>query len=211
MLTFLEQVNPSLTDFLFLALLQLLMHILTVLEVARGDTKSGSTADIDRTSAATWSFSGMLLTLLAGIVAKGLAAPAISASALVIPLYFIARWAFFHWRTSKLLDSAVIETELREVYRRAILDVFEEPNAGALSAEQIVVRALPYMKQAKLLYDKAALFKRLVPVSIGTLFDRLLPTPDNLRSTLTELVDNKALSFDGERYSKPHRVKPGAA
>ena len=201
MFDYLTEIKPALTDFILLALLQMLMHVLTVVEVGRGDTRLTSTADVDRTSAATWSFAGVLITLVAGIAAKAIRNPTAEAWALAVPLFFISRWAFFHWRISKLLDGSILEAELHDIYGRAIIKVFDESGVeDGLTPREVASRLLPYLQQAKPLYDNAGLFKRLVPVSVGSLFDRLLPTPDNLIPILAALTKKKSLRMANGKY-----------
>ncbi|MEX2283987.1 MAG: hypothetical protein WEE89_15990 [Gemmatimonadota bacterium] len=187
-------------DFALFAVILLLMHAITLIEVGKGDSGSSQTIDLDRRSAATWSFVGVFLTLSVGTVADAFPSAAIDGTASTLPLFFMARWGFYHARISKLVDTNVIDGQLAEVYRTAVIRVFNDPNSNGLTRQDIAARALDHLDSARLLYQNTGVFRRYVPVSLGTILDRFLPNSKRLDDVLASLEREKIVKQDGERF-----------
>jgi hypothetical protein len=120
-----------------LAIILLLMHMVTVIEVTHGDLRQTSTTDIDRTAAATWSFMGVLLTISAGVAADSIPGLLADSAAMAVPLTFMGRWAFHQLRISKSLDVAALNGQVNELYRTAVLRVVMDPRASGLTTTEI--------------------------------------------------------------------------
>jgi hypothetical protein len=190
----------SLTDYILLAFLQLVMYLLTIIEAGLGDGRQTATASIDRSKAATWAFIGVFLTLVAGAVAKSVASPLAEGLAFAIAVYAIGQWGFFHWSISKLLDSSVVENELFDIYRRALVGVFTNAAGTGLSESEVAARLLTLLQGPGVFFANARVFKQLFPVSVRMMVDRLFPTPENLRPLLERLVKDGVLRFDDNKY-----------
>jgi hypothetical protein len=191
-------INPTFGDFALLALLLLLMHILTVIEVVRADPKDTGTASVDRAHAATWSFFGVFSTLAAGVASGPLRDTWVDAVTLGIPFLFMGRWAFHHWRITRLLEGSAIESGLDDLYSKAILKAFEG-HSGGLTAEQVTTGAMRHLDEVRFIYASASLFKRYLPPSV---IDRLSPDPDRMEKLLLQLQTAGSLSLDGNKYHR---------
>jgi hypothetical protein len=190
-------VELAFEDFALLAILLSLMYLLTIIE-ALGQQSSAGIALINRKRAATWSFAGILLTVTAGI-----AAPTLNDDLplLLIPFVAIANWAYFHWLNSKLLDTQVILTHLDEAHRSAIVTIFSQEHSG-LSAHVVRERMIQTDAYARVLSASGPFLKTVVPLPLGVVLDRLMPTQAKTDEILRKLQDEGLVARDGELFRR---------
>src|SRR5437867_2796217 len=119
MLVSIPAVDLTFGDFTLLAILLILMHGLTAAE-SWATGKVAGTKRLDRRAASTFSFLGILATLVAGIFA-GRPGSTADMPFLLVPLLFIGYWAYYHAKTASNLDFTLLTKELDERYRNAVL------------------------------------------------------------------------------------------
>lgn len=187
-------------DFALVSVILAIMYSITVFETLVSASNHGATgvALAETKRAATWAFTGILVTLTAGVFAAAVGGRRGSA-ALVVPFFFMARWAYFHWTMSKLLDVKVVLEHFDQTYRTSILEALRE-GKGGLTVDQIHERATNTSTYSQMLALGAPLIKSVLPVPVGDIQTVLLPTRKKTEDVLRQLDLEKFVRQDGDLY-----------
>jgi hypothetical protein len=184
---FIPPIDLSFGDFMLLAILLALMYGLTGLELAVTlPRRDFGTQEFDRRQAAGWAFAGILLTIVAGLVAAAELGPA-EPFLLFLPLFFMARWAYYHGASASLANVQVVRQGLEDQYREAVLASLSEESqtsAEVFGAAVTKIGALTMLERA------SVLTRGIVPVPAKALVEDLLFTPQKVESILASLVSD---------------------
>lgn len=186
-------------DFALVAILLAILYLITVIEaLSAGGTATTGIPLEQRKRAASWGFVGIFATLLAGVAAE---ASSLDADFLGVPFLCMGHWAYFHWKTSRLLDVEAIVSHFDTAYRQALVGVLKDKAGQRLSVGQLRDLAIQSNVYTAMLNSSTPLFKAAVPISIGEAVTRLLPDEKKTREMLAQLEAEKQLTSDGEGYS----------
>jgi hypothetical protein len=176
----------SFGDFALLAILLAMMYALTALEVWL--TPAGRNAAgvplVQRKRAAAYAFFGIFLTLVAGAISDARHTETL----FLVPFGCIAYWGYFHWKTtSQLIDVQVIVDQFNEAYKNAVLAVVNEAPTEGLTVQRIHELTLDREPYTKLLTVGSPILKQVLPLAIGDVAARLLPTTKRTEEVLRDL------------------------
>lgn len=193
-------VDLSFSDFILLAILQALMYGLTGLELAVALPKKDSgTQRSDRRKAAGWAFAGILVTILAGVFAAAGIGPG-EPFLVGIPLFFIARWAYYHGTSASLANVQAVREALEDHYRDAVLTIL---SSTPQTSDEVFRSATVEIRSFKIIERASVVARGIVPVPAKALVEELLFTPQKVRFILDRLVtDGLATKHNNDLYTK---------
>lgn len=197
----LPELRLAFTDFVLLAIMLTIMYGITVFEaVSTSGGWEGAGVSLDlRKRAATWAFAGVVFTLMAGVAAGTEEESHRSSVYLGVPLVFVGHWAYFHWKSSKLIDVQVILKHFDDAYKKAVLETLER-NPQGLSIEQIRQLALQSDVYFRILRLSRPLVKSAATIPIAKMLDELLPTEDKTEAILRSLIKAAVVQQVGTVY-----------
>ncbi len=186
--------NLVFADFALLAILLAIMYSITILEelITASNRAAVGIAHQQRGQAATWGFTGILLTLVAGVTIAAEGSRNNSAW-LLLPFSFMGQWAYFHWKTSTLLDVQIVVDHFDQIYRTAILTVLEQQQARVCGIPEIHETIISG-KYIPLPNPSNLLVKFAVPLPVRNIVARLLPTMKRTGELLLQLEKDKVVN-----------------
>ena len=183
-----REVQFPFTDFCILALLLGVLYSVSAFEawLSPSGQNAAGISKMHRKAAATYAFFGILVTLLAGVV---VAADTQTGDIVYLsaPLFFVVHWAMFHYRSSDLIDPRIVQDQITQNYREAVIQVLAERASTSLSVEEVRGLALESSLYVGLLEKGQPLFKSVAPVPVRDLIASLIPTQDKTRELLQSL------------------------
>jgi len=193
-------------DFAVLALLLAMLYGLSAIEVLLAPSKRGGLSELERINlqkAATWALLGILATLVAGVSADARETRSSYEMVMIlVPLFFIFRWAAFHVRKSRMVRIEMVQEELDLTYKLEILRYVSLIGKPASNLEI-------YSECVKRLHTSAILEKlthsiggQVFTISLGLedLMKKLLFTETKCSLLLQELKKDGRIAMEGQQY-----------
>lgn len=131
--------NLEFSDFALLAVLIAILYGLTAMEyfrLSKSDLAFGGSRGINLRKAGIWSFYGIISTIIAGWLADMNLSTVTEYPMVIVPLFFIFKWAGFHIKGSKIIDPSVLEKNIESLIDNNIIKQLKMAN-NCLSAKSI--------------------------------------------------------------------------
>jgi hypothetical protein len=193
------------TDFAILALLLAILYGLSAIEVLLS-SQNGGLSELDRIDlqkASTWALLGILATLIAGIstdISSG--AQTFEIATVLVPIFFVGRWAYFHLRSSRLVQIDLIRNELDNIYRGEIVG-YISGLASPASIDEIYVQCAKQLHSSHITARlTSSLGVKVFTVSLGLneFVGDLLFTREKCERLLNGLVETRLLKREANSY-----------
>ena len=199
---FLSGIHLVFTDYLLMAVILTLFHIINVIEILslkkeKEDPYYGS----DLRFLSGLSFSGIVLTLVCGVVAQNLSGVG-EALLMLVPVVFMLIWMYRQRRTSRLMDYDRMDGHVNEAIKERLssyallnkdgfnIKKLEDDFRGFIVANGILKKVKEGLSRGK-----------YVPyILVQDIMERLTFDERRITLLLTEMCDDGDLQYNGDLY-----------
>ena len=197
------EIDLQFLDFAVLAVLLTALYGLSAMEfvlASSGDRKLSKLEEIDLHKAITWAFLGILATLITGVFASSPDLEMFKTPLVLIPLFFITRWAVFHFRQSRLVKIDLVQEEFDNLYKEKIRE-FVTRSKEPVSANVVYEECTQALNYSRIFETLSLRFgSRVFSVSLGDLAEKLILTQNKVTNLLEALVKEGKLEKYGDDY-----------
>jgi hypothetical protein len=203
-----EAINLHFIDYLVFAILLTLLYGITSFEYYSGMNQKSLTnqKSIDLRKAATWTFFGILLTVIGGIVAELNLSQWAGYCPLLVPFSFLFIWAGFHRRASSIIDMRLFETDVNELYKTKIRELLEKNDNQNMNVKDLydtmglsVVLINEVMEKA--FSNQRRFYFSVTKNNVLEVIRPLMPTMENIEKNLVEM-DQEGIII----YNRPDKT-----
>lgn len=207
-----ESINLHFIDYLAFAILLAILYGITAFEYYSvvNQKHLSDQNKLDLRKAASWTFFGILFTVIGGIISELDISIWTEYSPLVVPFTFLFIWADFHRQASKLIDLKMIEKEVYEYYEQRINKLFKNEPKNCFSIDKLYIELGLDGKFIDELYNivfrnRPQFRLQITKTNIRELLSPFYPTKNNLEEILKEMDNIKFNKSD-----KCYRLKTAA-
>jgi len=197
-----SNINLSFADYLLVAIILTLFHIVNVMEIlSLKNEKQDPYYAADLRFLSGISFTGIVCTIICGIVAQNLSGIG-DTLLMLIPILFIFFWTYNQRRFSKLLDYEKIDLRINEEIK-AHLTIYAASFPNGFDIHQlendfkVFIIANQIFSKVKLTVSK----KKSIPYFlVKDVFERLEFNEQRINTILLELCEERSLSYKNGLY-----------
>jgi hypothetical protein len=205
---FLSSINLPLSDYLLMAVILTLFHVINVMELLslkkeKEDPYYGS----DLRFLSTLSFSGIVVTLICGVVAQNLGGAG-DTLLMLVPVVFMLVWMYKQRRTSRLLDYERMDRHINEAIKEHLTS-YALNNKQGFDLEKLendfrgFIIANGILKKVK----KGLSRKKYIPyMLVQDIMERLTFDERRITLLLVEMCDEGDLKYQGNMYIASHEL-----
>lgn len=206
--SFFTNIDLSFSDYLLCAIILVMFYGLNLIEyLIEGKKAYHKTYNLKVLNAIN--FSGIILTIGAGLVAQYYHRSFIDSALILIPIFFIALWAFFYRQYSNSLDFTFVKSRITDIIKDELIDYAIERKGFTLEDLRNDYKAIVTLDK---LIRKLSLFEKNRPLKfivnrVEDIFTPLNFKMDDIMVILGQLVSENKLSLIDNYYSPTNHKK----